>query len=69
MLTLSNLSFNVRGSYFPSDHNYGLYASLINFNPNLRQLNWQLGTIQGFKQHNYTNLYKPRSFNVQVVNR
>ena len=52
MVNLSNLSFGIKGSYFPSDHNYGLYASLINFNSNLRGLKWQLGTIQGFKQHN-----------------
>jgi len=52
MVNLSNLSFNVRGSYFPSDHNYGLYASLINFNSNLRQLKWQLGTIKGIPDHN-----------------
>jgi CRISPR-associated protein Cas6 len=46
------LNFPIKGSYFPSDHNYGTYASLIHFNKDLRCLNWQLGTITGHPQKN-----------------
>lgn len=37
----------VCGDYFPSDHSYGLYASLVNYNQNLRNCDWQLFTIRG----------------------
>lgn len=46
------LRFPVKGDYFPSDHNYGLYASLIHFNEVLRCLDWQLGTITGYPHYN-----------------
>lgn len=46
------LTFPVKGTFFPADHNYGLYSSLIHFNEELRHSNWQLGTINGIPQHN-----------------
>jgi CRISPR-associated protein Cas6 len=44
---LVQINFSVKGSFLPADHNYALYAALINFNPLLRSLDWQLGTING----------------------
>lgn len=42
-----DLIFSVRGNCLPSDHNYGLYASMVSSRPELRHLDWQLGTITG----------------------
>lgn len=44
---LVQINFSAKGSFIPADHNYALYSSLINFNPILRSLDWQLGTING----------------------
>jgi hypothetical protein len=36
---LVQINFSVKGSFLPADHNYALYAALINFNPLLRSPN------------------------------
>jgi len=42
-----DLSFPVFGEYLPSDHNYGLYSALVHHCQQLKEIDWQLGTITG----------------------
>ena len=41
------LRWSVMGDRISSDHNYRLYSALIEQIPNLKELDWQLGTITG----------------------
>lgn len=41
------LCWTVTGDRVPSDHNYRLYSALIDAQPQLKDLPWQLGTITG----------------------
>lgn len=37
----------VQGETFPADHGYGLYSALCHWNPAIKDMHWQLGTIPG----------------------
>lgn len=42
-----DLTFPVFGDCLPSDHNYGLYSALVHNCEQLKEIDWQLGTITG----------------------
>lgn len=39
------------GDRIPADHNYRLYSALIGKIPQLKEIDWQLGTITGIPDH------------------
>lgn len=47
-----NLQFRVRGGVAPADHNYALYSAICHTNPSLKDVDWQLQTINGIPQKN-----------------
>ena len=46
------LRWSVMGDRLSSDHNYRLYSSLIQQNPHLKDIDWQLNTINGIPDRN-----------------